>query len=108
MGHLYPGMLDVATDLTTVSTTFGSHVEVLEFDDLRERVNEVTEAEKVPTARLARDLFVLDESVNDDGFAWGPKYPSASTGSCRTSIATPSPITTADLPANSTSGSVPG
>ena len=28
----------------TVSTTFGSHVEVLEFDDLRERVNAVTDA----------------------------------------------------------------
>ncbi|HET6478662.1 MAG TPA: arabinose isomerase, partial [Actinoplanes sp.] len=31
MGHLYPGMLDVSTDLTLLPTTFGSHVEVLEF-----------------------------------------------------------------------------
>src|SRR3954451_10439534 len=34
MGHLYPGMLDVATDLTSVSAQLGGHVEVLEFDDL--------------------------------------------------------------------------
>ena len=38
MGHLYPGMLDVSTDLTLVSVNFGGHVEVLEFDDLRVRV----------------------------------------------------------------------
>src|SRR5581483_4819413 len=44
MGHLYPGMLDVSTDLTLLPTTFGSHVEVLEFDDLRVRVEEVTAA----------------------------------------------------------------
>lgn len=35
MGHVYPGMLDVSTDLTLLPTTFGSHVEVVEFDDLR-------------------------------------------------------------------------
>jgi L-arabinose isomerase len=73
MGHLYPGMLDVATDLTTVSTTFGSHVEVVEFDDLRERVKAVTDAEVAERLALARDLFVLDESVNDDDFTWGAR-----------------------------------
>ena len=30
MGHLYPGMLDVATDLTLVPVNLGGHVEVLE------------------------------------------------------------------------------
>jgi len=44
MGHLYPGMLDVSTDLTLVTANFGGHVEVLEFDDLRVRVEAVTEA----------------------------------------------------------------
>ena len=39
MGHLYPGMLDVSTDLTLIPTRLGGHVEVLEFDDLREYVN---------------------------------------------------------------------
>jgi len=73
MGHLYPGMLDVSTDLTTVSTTFGSHVEVLEFDDLRERVNHVTDAQVAERMDLARQLFQLDESVNEVDFAWGAK-----------------------------------
>ena len=39
MGHLYPGMLDVSTDLTLIPANFGGHVEVLEFDDLRVRVD---------------------------------------------------------------------
>ena len=60
MGHLYPEMLDVSTDLSTVSTTFGSHVEVLEFDDLRERVNAVTDAREAERKELARALFELD------------------------------------------------
>ena len=73
MGHLYPGMLDVSTDLTTVSTTFGSHMEVLEFDDLRERVNAVTDTEVDERIALAKELFTLDESVNQEDLAWGAK-----------------------------------
>jgi len=71
MGHLYPGMLDVSTDLTLLPTTFGSHVEVLEFDDLRQRVEKVTDAETSARMDLARQIFTLDESVVDDDFAWG-------------------------------------
>jgi L-arabinose isomerase len=71
MGHLYPGMLDVSTDLTLLPATFGSHVEVLEFDDLRHRVERVTEAETRARMELARQVFTLDESVVDEDFAWG-------------------------------------
>jgi L-arabinose isomerase len=71
MGHLYPGMLDVSTDLTLLPTTFGSHVEVLEFDDLRTRVLAVTPDEIADRMELARKIFVLDDSVDDDDFAWG-------------------------------------
>ena len=73
MGHLYPGMLDVSTDLTLLPTHFGSHVEVLEFDDLRVRVEDVTDAEVEDRKALARQVFTLDESVNQEDFAWGAK-----------------------------------
>jgi L-arabinose isomerase len=73
MGHLYPGMLDVSTDLTTVSTTFGSHVEVLEFDDLRVLVDEVTDKQVAERMDLARRLFTLDHSVDQEDFAWGAR-----------------------------------
>lgn len=73
MGHLYPGMLDVSTDMTLVSAQLGSHVEVLEFDDLRVRVEDVTDAEVEERKELARSLFTLDDSVDDNDFAWGAK-----------------------------------
>ncbi|MFG1995778.1 arabinose isomerase [Actinoplanes sp. NPDC048988] len=73
MGHLYPGMLDVSTDLTLLPTTFGSHVEVLEFDDLRERVATVTDDEVAERKELARKIFELDESVNEEDFSWGAR-----------------------------------
>jgi L-arabinose isomerase len=36
MGHYYSGMLDVATDLATVASVFGTHIEALEVDELTE------------------------------------------------------------------------
>jgi L-arabinose isomerase len=73
MGHLYPGMLDVSTDLTLVSTQFGTHVEVLEFDDLRVRVDAVTDAQVADRVELAKRVFTLDGSVDADDLAWGAK-----------------------------------
>jgi L-arabinose isomerase len=73
MGHLYPGMLDVSTDLTSVSTQLGGHVEVLEFDDLRVRVEDVTDAQVQERVALAREVFELDDTVNPDDLAWGAR-----------------------------------
>ncbi|HEY5277116.1 MAG TPA: L-fucose/L-arabinose isomerase family protein, partial [Coriobacteriia bacterium] len=38
LGHTYPGMLDMYSDFTQVHAQTGAHVEVLEIDDLVERV----------------------------------------------------------------------
>jgi L-arabinose isomerase len=73
MGHLYPGMLDVSTDLTLVSANFGGHVEVLEFDDLRVRVEKVTDAEAAAKKAEAEKIFELDGSVNDDDLSWAAR-----------------------------------
>jgi L-arabinose isomerase len=45
MGHYYGGMLDIATDLTAVSSVFGTHVEMLEIDELGAISSEMTSAE---------------------------------------------------------------
>ena len=45
MGHYYSGMLDIATDLTAVSSVFGTHLEMLEIDELGAICNEMTSAE---------------------------------------------------------------
>jgi L-arabinose isomerase len=71
MGHVYPGMLDVSTDMTLMPVTFGSHIEVLEFDDLRELVLQVTDKEIQERKKLASDIFTIDDSVNDEDFSWG-------------------------------------
>jgi L-arabinose isomerase len=73
MGHLYPGMLDVSTDLTLVTANFGGHMEVLEFDDLRVRVEKVTDAEVAAKKKEATDVFALDDSVNEDDFGWAAR-----------------------------------
>ncbi len=73
LGHLYPGMLDVSTDLTSVSTQLGGHVEVLEIDDLRVRVADVTDAQVDERIALARSVFDVDGGVAADDLAWGAK-----------------------------------
>ncbi|GAA4624594.1 L-fucose/L-arabinose isomerase family protein [Actinoallomurus vinaceus] len=73
MGHLYPGMLDVSTDLTLVPANFGGHMEVLEFDDLRVRVEKVTDAEAEAKKKEAAEIFELADSVNDEDFSWAAR-----------------------------------
>src|ERR1700726_2351631 len=73
MGHLYPGMLDVSTDLTLVSANFGGHVEVVELDDLRVRVSAVTAAQEDERMALASDIFGIDETVQEEDFRWAAR-----------------------------------
>lgn len=73
MGHLYPGMLDVSTDLTLITSQFGGHMEVVEFDDLRVRVAAVTDAQVADRVALARETFDLDETVALPDLEWGAK-----------------------------------
>ncbi|MEU7857634.1 L-fucose/L-arabinose isomerase family protein [Nonomuraea sp. NPDC049141] len=73
MGHLYPGMLDVATDLTLVPVNLGGHVEVLEFDDLRVRVEKVTDAQVKERMELAREVFELADTVVPEDFEWAAR-----------------------------------
>lgn len=70
MGHLYPGMLDVSTDLTLLPAQLGGHVEVLELDDLRERVKDVPAAQVDAVTAQASQIFTLDESVDPDDLRW--------------------------------------
>ena len=73
LGHLYPGMMDVATDPTLVTAQLGGHVEVLEVDDVRVRVERVTDAEAAARVALAREVFTLDESVATDDLEWAAR-----------------------------------
>jgi L-arabinose isomerase len=57
LGHYYGGMLDVATDITQVSITFGSHLEMLEVDELSALRGECTEEEIAQRVRLFVEHF---------------------------------------------------
>ncbi|HWD69831.1 MAG TPA: L-fucose/L-arabinose isomerase family protein [Solirubrobacteraceae bacterium] len=73
MGHLYPGMLDVATDITLVPAQLGGHVEILEFDDLRVRVARVADDAVAAQLQQVRAMFELDGSVQDDDLGWAAR-----------------------------------
>lgn len=53
LGHYYSGMLDVSTDLTQICITFGTHVEMLEVDELSGLRSSVSEDD---IARRVQDI----------------------------------------------------
>jgi L-arabinose isomerase len=61
MGHLYPGMLDIQTNLTSLTRSLGGHIEIIEVDDLRVAVEACSE-ERVEqaVARVHRDFELLE------------------------------------------------
>ncbi len=59
MGHYYNGMLDVMTDVTQIAITFGSHVEILEVDELsglRAEIGDTSITERVKEFREQFDV----------------------------------------------------
>jgi len=58
MGHYYGGMLDIQTDVTLISTTFGTHVDHIEVDELSARRRDVQDVEV--NSRLEEFTQVFD------------------------------------------------
>ncbi len=69
LGHTYPGMLDMYSDFTMVSSQTGVHVEVLEMCDLDACVGELGGGEVQAKIELARETFRL-ENVSEDDLRW--------------------------------------
>ena len=57
MGHYYSGMLDIMTDVTLVSIVFGTHVELLEVDELSALAAAVDESALTRRVTEFRALF---------------------------------------------------
>lgn len=66
MGHYYSGMLDIATDLAQVSGRFGTHVEMLEVDQLSALRREVTREQARAKVQEFRRFFAIDEECAPD------------------------------------------
>lgn len=66
MGHLYPGMYDIATNITNVIGKLGGHVEVMEFDDLRVLFEQVGEAEIDEVLALIHASFDIVQPADEE------------------------------------------
>ena len=62
LGHTYPGMLDMYSDFTQVHAQTGAHVEVLEIDDLVERVESADAAAIERKGEEIRQTFDLADA----------------------------------------------
>jgi L-arabinose isomerase len=65
LGHTYPGMLDMYSDFTMHHAQLGTHIEVLEMDDLHARVEAVTEAEIAAKIDEIKRVFAIAEGGGD-------------------------------------------
>jgi L-arabinose isomerase len=65
MGHTYPGMLDLYSDLTAVHAQIGAHVEVLEIDELGTRAAAATDAEVAAKVAEIRAAFAFADPSSD-------------------------------------------
>ena len=57
MGRYYNGMLDIYTDLTLQATAFGSHLEIVELDELAALRRDLTEADIADRVTLFQSEF---------------------------------------------------
>ena len=65
MGHYYSGMLDIYSDLTLQSSVFGTHIEVLEVDELSARRRDVDADEIASRVAEFRDRFDVQPDCPD-------------------------------------------
>ncbi|OQY35330.1 MAG: arabinose isomerase [Spirochaetaceae bacterium 4572_59] len=62
LGHYYNGMLDVYTDITLLSTVFGSHFELLEMCELKRIRDQISENEiKIKIEQFHKEFHVSDD-----------------------------------------------
>ncbi|MBS1814527.1 MAG: arabinose isomerase [Acidobacteria bacterium] len=66
MGHYYSGMLDIATDLTQVSGRFGTHIEMLEVDEISARRREVSEQQIAKKVEEFRRFFEVGDDCSTE------------------------------------------
>lgn len=81
LGHTYPGMVDMYSDFAMHHGQLGLHIEILEMDDLHERVEAVSASALEAKIQEIRDTFQFMEpgqdqismEVTEDSLAWSAK-----------------------------------
>ena len=72
LGHTYAGMLDMYSDFTQITGTFGAYIEVLEMEDLEAAVEAATADEIAAKADELRSFFALAEANPNDPISLPP------------------------------------
>jgi L-arabinose isomerase len=67
----------MSTDVGLVHTQLGAHVEILEIDDLKDRVDAATDADVERTETAAAEAFRLDSDISSEGMTWGARVAAA-------------------------------
>ncbi len=81
LGHTYPGMLDMYSDLTMHHAQLGTHIELLEMDDLQARTDSVSGAEIEEKIAEIYSVFDVAETgrdkismpVTDEALQWSAR-----------------------------------
>lgn len=71
LGHTYPGMIDMSTDVGVVASELGAHVEILEIEDVRDRVRQASDAATEAVLEEARQLLRFDSDISPEGLDGG-------------------------------------
>ncbi len=73
LGHTYPGMIDMSTDVGIVAGQLGAHVEILEIEVVRDRARAATEAQVEVALAEARGLLRLASDISRQGLEGGAR-----------------------------------
>ena len=98
LGHTYPGMLDMYSDLTMITAQTGMHVEIIEMCDLAQLAESVSQAEKQAKLDQVHEMFVLSEDSPADPLARKPR-PEQLDMACRVAVAQEKMVRQFDLDA---------
>ncbi len=67
LGHTYPGMIDMSTDVGVVASQLGAHVEILEMEDVRDRARAAEDDALSAVKRQVDQLFVPAYDISPEG-----------------------------------------
>jgi L-arabinose isomerase len=72
LGHTYPGMMDMYSDFTQHTAFLGTHIEVLEMEDVQTRLDTVGEDEIDAVQKATEGLFEISPDSDVDPLAKKP------------------------------------
>jgi len=86
LGHTYPGMLDMYSDLTMITGQTGLHVELIEMCELARIAASVTDRQKQTKLRQIEQMFAFSDDSPADPLARKPR-PEQLDAACRVAVA---------------------